>query len=782
MLPRPRAERLLALALLAGTPLALLAQQTITTPLTAVPPRPTPVPPDEPLRVQAERITGRPDLEMQAEGQVELERGPLRVRAERARFRQDTQLLQAGGGVRMEQDGNRFAGSELELKVDTREGFLLDADYFLAPTQAGGHAQRVELLGPQRARVVEGTYTSCTPEGGGTPAWLLSADRVDLDLANNEGVARGGVLRFYGVPILGAPALSFPLTGERKSGWLPPAINIDSRSGLALAVPYYWNLAPNRDLTLTPSVLTRRGAGLDTEFRYLEPDYKGRLNLDLLPWDQQAHRSRWALGVDHDGRWDDVRYRAVAVRVSDNDYWSDFRRSGYLLNAPDTGTPLTRRLLPLDLQAQRRIGSFGLPGGEWTAYARTLQWQVLQSSTDPAGRIEPPYERVPQLGVQGGAPLAAGLRLDAQTEFNRFELAPSATPGLVTGNRWHATGTLSRPFTAAWGWITPRLSLNLASYATDTPMADGRTSASRSIPSFSTDAGLLFERDSSLFGRALRQTLEPRLLYVRTPYREQGALPLFDTAGKDFNITSIYTENAFSGVDRISDANQVTAGVTSRFLDAGNGQELARVGVAQRVLFSEQRLTPEGVANTQRLSDLLLLGSSVLSERWSADGTVQYNHQTQRVSRSVVGARYSPGPFRTLSARYRYSRDLSEQVEVGWQWPLYGPTPSAAPAGAGSCGGSLYSVGRMSYSLRDARVVDSIFGFEYDAGCWIARVVTERLSTGRSEAVTRLLFQLEFVGLSRLGTDPLQVLRGNVPGYRPLREEPRVVPPPVSYE
>lgn len=846
-LPRPRAERLLALALLAGLPLGAAAQvllpeesapppmeaqlaereaapaasavpvvpaapaasaaasaaaglPAVVTPASArgsapalvAPPAAGPRraqigPEGGPVEVQADRIGGRPDVEMEAQGNVELQQGNLHVWADQVNFRQDQQLLKARGNLRVEQEGNRFKGRELQLQLDTREGFVLEPEYFLALTQAGGQAERIDFLGPNRARITQGTYTSCTPEGEGAPAWLLSADEVELNLDANEGIARGGVLRFQGVPILAAPRLSFPLSSERKSGWLPPNLNIDNRSGLDVAVPYYWNIAPNRDATFTPTLSTRRGAGLNSEFRYLEPAYQGRLNFSLLPNDRVADRERWALGFDHSGSGAGFGYRLDGVRVSDDNYWKDFSRGSTSLLSARTGATLTPRLLPVDLNADRDLGSFGLPGGQWTGYARALSWQVLQDA-DPLGRILPPYERLPQIGVRGGSALAGGLQMDLQTEFNRFSAAPTAAADTITGSRWHALASLSRPFSATWGWFTPKFSFNAASYATDQAMGDGRTSASRVIPTFSADAGLVFERASGLLGRNLRQTLEPRLLYVYTPYRNQTALPLFDTAGKDFNITSLYSENAFSGVDRVNDANQLTAGVTTRFLDAAGGQELARFSVAQRLLFNDQQLTPEGTPITQRLSDLLLLGSSWLTPLWALDGSLQYNHSTQRVSRSVLGARYSPGPYRTLSLRYRFTRDFSEQLEAGWQWPVYGRVPGAliqgrGASGNGSCGGgSLFSVGRVLYSMRDSRVTDSIVGFEYDAGCWIARVVGERLSTGRTEATTRLLLQLELVGLSRLGSNPLQVLRDNIPGYRLLREDVAPLPPPASYE
>ncbi len=336
--------------------------------------------------------------------------------------------------------------------------------------------------------------------------------------------------------------------------------------------------------------------------------------------------------------------------------------------------------------------------------------------------------------------------------------------------------------------MTPRLSLNAAAYSLDEPLG-GRRGRSRAIPTFSVDGQWQLEREAHWFGRDVRQTLEPRLMYVNTPYRAQDARLAFDAAPKDFNFESLYAENAFSGIDRVSDSHQVTAGVTTRFLDPASGAEALRLGVVQRYLFRDQKVTsecttsadpliaPECTPLTQRFSDLLLLGSTTLSRRWTLDGSLQYSPDLKRTVRSILGARYSPGPYRTFGATYRLARGLSEQVELGWQWPIYGRTPleagaaGADAAGGGACQGSWYSVGRINYSVRDARITDSVIGLEYDAGCWIGRVVAERLSTGRSEATTRLLLQLELVGLSRLGSNPLQVLKDNIPGYRLLRDE-----------
>lgn len=719
-----------------------------------------------PAIVQARELRGRPDIETVAEGDAEFRRAGTLIRADSLRYEQATDLARARGNVHIERDGNTYRGTELQLQVERFEGFFLEPTYFFSRMQAGGSARRIDFLGEQRAVASAATYSSCTADGSGGPAWLLSAERVRLNLDDNEGVAEGAVLRFLGVPILAAPKFSFPLTDDRKSGWLPPSIGLDSRSGLQLSIPWYWNIAPNRDATLVPSFSSRRGPGLSTEFRYLEPRYGGRIRFDSLPNDLVTGHSRYALIGRHEAELrGDTALSLRVLRVSDDAYWKDFPRE-----VPS----LTPRLLLSDLQVSRPLGG-------WTTYARALSWQVLQSADTV---IDAPYERLPQIGARTLRHWGGGIDAAAEVEFNRFaNPTGTAGPHRLTADRTHLLASISRPWVTP-GWsLVPKLSINTANYAFDQPLADGRTGYTRTIPTVSVDSTWVLERDANWFDRALRQTLEPRLLYANTPYRGQPDAVNFDSAVKEFNFESIFSENAFSGVDRVSDAHQLTGGVITRLLDPVSGAEALRLGVAQRYLFRDQLITPDGRRLTQHLSDLLLLGSATLVPRWTLDAALQYNTDTDRVARTVLGARYSPGPFRTVNATYRLTRGLSEQLEIGWQWPFAGRPPVAADAvaageaaarpvrpPAGQCGGTWYTVGRVNYSVRDSRVNDSILGLEYDAGCWIGRLVAERLSTGRSEATTRLLFQLELVGLSRLGSNPLQVLKDNIPGYRLLRD------------
>ena len=741
------------------------------------------------LVITAEKLSSVIDQQSKAEGHAELRYGDVLLRAAQVTYGQADDLAHATGDVELSSGGNIFRGPDLQLYVSRFEGEFLNPNYFFSVTGGSGHAERISFSDQKHVLAVAGTYSSCPIVDNQEPDWQIHADRLALDFDANVGVATGGVLRFLGVPILAAPSLSFALNNQRKSGWLPPNISLDNRSGFEFGLPYYWNIAPERDATLTPFVMTKRGVGLDSEFRYLEPDHKGQLNLNLLPNDRVFGHSRWATELDNSGTLPhDWRYQLRAERVSDDDYWKDM---------PQRMHSKTPRLLGQDLQFGR---DHQLAWGNIESYLRVQHWQALQG-TDETAQFITPYQRSPQLGIRattksddavldGFTPWGRSARLEGsvELEYNRFDLADDALPvqrqnGAVQGGeRVHLLAHASAPIGGAGWWVIPRVAVNSASYRLDQPTVDGRLSMSRTIPTFSLDSGLIFERDSSLFGRAMRQTLEPRVLYVNTPYRAQQNLPNFDSAAKDFNFDSIYSENQFTGVDRVSDAHTLTLGAISRWINPQQGEEVLRLGLVQRVQFRDQQITPDGTPATQRFSDLLLLAAAHLNEHWWAEGTLQFNPETNRSERTVMRARYSPGAFRTVSVAYRLARGQSEQVEVAWQWPLYGAATAsggedkreAIRSGAssgGGCSGSWYSAGRVQYSLFDKRLTDSVAGVEYDAGCWVMRVGIQRQSTGRAETNTRLMLQLELVGLSQLGSNALKVLRDNVPGYRQLTSD-----------
>ena len=737
----------------------------------------------------------------QASGKVVVKRLDMTLNADLLTYDRLSDTAHAQGNVRIDRGLDWFSADRMDLELTRSAGTLIGTEYELGARQSGGHAQRIELIDRNHSTAYVANYTSCARDGPDAPDWIITGDQIDIDTTSNEGRATHAVLRFLGVPILAAPSLTFPVTAERKSGWLPPTGDLSNRSGFAVSVPYYWNIEPNIDATLSPGYATKRGVELAGEVRYLEPNDLGQLTGYLLPADMDAHnRTRGGLEWAHEGsRSDWLSYSARVQHVSDDAYWKDF---------PSQMPALTQRLLPTDLSGTRRFLPFG-DSGEIDTYARVQRFQTLQDPNeyDTSALIAVPYQRSPQIGMRSNLTLANQLRFDVETEVNRFDLSrqdqenyyigqdnlhplaansTAKNPDVrVGGVRAHVIGSVARDFTSDWGHFEPRVAINGATYRSDIDSLGNRVDATRWIPTFSADSGFSFERQATLFGRELTQTLEPRFLYVLTPFHEQRKFPLYDTAAKDFNEVSMYSDNQFSGNDRVSDENRLTAGITTRFNDANNGRELLRLGIAQKFLFAGQQLTTDNYLSDNpkpeehKLSHLLLYGSSSAMEHWSFDGTIEVDPSSQRreeegeggnwTQRAVVSARYHPGPFKTVSLTYRYARlSNSQQYEIGGQWPVYHRDPRAG----GGCGGTLYAVGRADYSVTDSRATYAIGGFEYDAGCWIGRVMVERTSTGRNESTTHLVLQLELNGLSTLGTGSLKVLKDNVPGYQPLRNDP----------
>ncbi len=738
-----------------------------------------------PSFVRGDSVSGRPDLETVITGDAELRQGTSAIRADRIELYSPDNTLDARGNVRLSTKGNQYRGSLLNIKLDTYEGYFADASYRFISNGGNGKADRIDFINEKTLIAHNATYTTCErtePASWGNPAWILTGTSFKFDQEVETGEATGAVLKFKGVPILAAPVFSFPTGTKRKSGLLPPTFNVDSTSGLMVNQPYYFDIAPNRDATFSPALMSKRGIELGGEYRYLERDYRGRLRGTFMPGDALRQRDRWSYALEHGGGLSTGLAAIGSVglslnlnRVSDNNFWRDF---------PRIGVAVPQRLLTNDA-----VVSWGQ--GYFTSSIRALKWQTLQ---DPLSPIVPPYDRLPQVAAaytRVNVPIAGvkGFDWSLLGDFTRFSANRLLTKQPNSGDRAVGIAQISHPWIAPGGFITPKLQLHATTYRFDSALNNGNLSASRIVPTFSLDSGLQYERKANFFGRDFTQTLEPRAFYVRTPYRDQSLLPNYDSGLYDFNFATIFTPNAFVGNDRISDSNLLTLGMTSRLLNPDSGAESVRVGVAQRLRFSDQNVflpgSPTAVAGVapvlgtlpvaDRISDVLFGTSINWDPRWAFDGTVQYNPKLKVSERSTFGVRYNPSAYRVISASLRrQQRDISNSVDVGWQWPindLWGDKGQDLGAGRGQSGGRYYSVGRLNYSVPDKKLVDAIVGLEYDGCCWISRVVLQRTQIGVAVATTRILFELELIGFSRLGVSPLEVLKQNIPRYQLLRDQ-----------
>ncbi len=704
--------------------------------------------PGEPATIDAQSIEGIAGLEVTATGRVEFRQGEFSVFADYLRFNREFGRLEARGGVRLQEGGDRFSGPSLRYDTATHTGALEEPEFLIKGRQtARGGASSVKFLSRGRYLLSDAHFTTCEP---GNDDWRLEAGELDLDYVAEEGVARNARLRFLGLPILGTPYFSFPLNNRRRSGLLAPQYSQSTLRGRELSIPFYWNIAPEQDMTIAPTFMSKRGEQLKTHYRYLGRRYAGEARVEYLPEDKVLGTSRTGYSIQHE-----QHFSPALVGRLDLNHVSDDR---YLVDLYSQVRQVSTGNLQRDgyLQYSRTFAGTAL-----AAQARVQRFQTLQ---DPLAPIVPPYHRVPQLSVSATRNDIAGVFDGAlPVEYTRF-----SHPTLVEGGRTTVNPAVSMPVVGAAYFLTPRLGGRHARYDLSRTAAGQPARQTLSVPWFSLDGGLHFERQARWFGATFTQTLEPRLFYVYVPYREQSQLPLFDTALADFNYAQLFNENRFVGGDRFGDANQITWALTSRAL-TGGGAERFRVTLGQRYYFEDERvgLTAGSTLRTGSESDWLASVGGRIAAHWMTDGTLQYNPRDSRTERLGLQLRYSPEIAKTLNFTYRFNRDVLRQVDLSGQWPV---------------GGGWFAIGRYNYSLRNARVLEALGGVEYNGGCWVFRTVFQRVQAATNVTSKAIFFQLEFGGIGQLGSnETVNLFRRNVPGYAVTNpRDTSLVPPSLG--
>ncbi|WP_394779191.1 LPS-assembly protein LptD [Undibacterium sp.] len=679
-----------------------------------------------PTVLQAESMHGRPERFVSFDSGVEIDKGTTHIKADRGSYDNLDDQVDAAGNVSMQRFGDCYKGDSMSMQMDTGIGFIENPIYKLVKNNAQGHAQRMDFESEEHSVISNGTYSTCE---GLSPDWYLRSETLTLDTSLDSGVAKKATVYFKDVPILVAPSLSFPLSGARQSGLLPPTFGATSKGGAEFGLPYYYNIAPNRDMTFFPKMIARRGLQMGVEGRYLGDTYSGETSIEGLLDDQQTKTNRWSIASVHkqkllpnlDFSWD-------INAASDDDYPSDFSRSI---------TKTAQRLLLREMDLTYY-------GSIWSLNVRASNYQVLQ---DPAAPIARPYDRLPQLNFHAEQRDLVGFDWALDSSVTRFW-----HPSMVRGDREVFNPQISYPIIHPGWFITPKLSLHATSYQLSNPDPGQPTQLSRVLPTMSIDSGMIFERKTNFFGEEITQTLEPRLFYVRTPYKDQSLFPNFDSATADFNFAQIFSENRFTGSDRIGDSNQITAALISRYIE-GSGEERLRLAIGQRFYFNTQRVSLPDAPTTQSRSDLLLAADGKISKTLSADAALQISQTDRQSVRSNYGVRWEPETGKVINAEYRYQRDTLEQVDLSGQWPL---------------AKRWYGVVRSNYSLQDKKLIEGVAGFEYRQDCWAFRFIVQRFATATLQSTKAFSFQLELSGLGRfgLGSNPIDVLKKNISGYQ----------------
>jgi len=661
------------------------------------------------IRARDMQAPGR-DQPMRFSDQVELTRGDQRLTTDELIYDPGTGEVVLPGWLEYTDAVVSMRAASARYNTESSTGRFEQVRYFIAGASGAGHAGEVEMVDSTHARVDRFDFTTCDVSD---PDWQLKAGRVKLDFERGVGTARNARLEFKGVPILYSPWLSFPLDDERKTGFLYPQIGSSSDNGIDLAAPFYWNIAPNQDATLTPRLIGDRGFEIGTEYRFLTRRQAATFNFDYLPDDDEADRDRWLGRIRYSaalaGNWS---ARLNFNRVNDQDHFID----------------LGNELESSSIQFLRSDLQFAGRGRNWLLRTTVDTFQVLDRDVREENE---PYDRLPRVEFDGQWPLAAGLefRLDSEAVYFDRDLG-------TTGLRVDALPELALRIVRPGWFFEPAVALRTTAYSLEDEPGDDDT-PTRTQPVLSVDGGLVFERS---FGD-YRQTLEPRAFYLYVPGRSQDDLPVFDTRELTFSFAQLFARNRFSGADRQTDANQFTLAVTSRILDDTDGRSILDASVGQILFFDEPEVgLPDEPADKRDVSATVGEINWRPADDFLVNAGLQWDPEDGETDVGAFGLRWQGEDARQVQLGYRFRRDRVDQLDVRARYPVTR---------------ELNLVSRFDYSFEDSTALEILGGVEYESCCWALRASIRRFVNDRdADKRTAFFLELHLKGLGSLGRRP----------------------------
>ena len=695
----------------------------------------TPNSDESPIDVKADNVLFINDGISTFTGDVEVLRGGQELKSDQATYNKTTGEVTAQGHVQIRDSDIILNSDQADWSMVNDDGTMTDAHYRLREGHARGQAKHVYRKGKMSTDLKNATYTTCPL---GDNAWVLQSSHVELDHVKAVGEARNVIVRLGNVPVFYTPYISFPLSDERKSGFLTPSIGSTGETGFDLSTPYYWNISPDKDATITPRYMSNRGLMFNGEFRYLSNQYKGTMNAGFLAGDNLRqsgsqinpyfNQDRKYFSWKHDGnlssRW---RANVDYNYVSDKNYITDFSSSLSLAS-----TTYINRLL-----------NVGYYADNWNVTGRLQGYQTISAVTKP-------YQQLPKLRFQGSLPnQAMGLTYAMTAEYVNFD-----HESLVSGQRIDLEPSVSLPWRSSAAFVTPRLALHHTRYdlnANGTSIVD--SSPTRTLPVTSIDSGLFFERELNFSSSRYTQTLEPRAFYLYIPERNQSNIPLFDTGLRTFSMGQLFSYDRFSGVDRIGDANQLSLALTSRIIDQKTGREKVHLTLGQIRYFSNRKVTLNNTAaETQSDSDIVAEIAAEIAQNWSTRGEIQWDPQGVANNMSALSLTYRGNDGRLLNVSHRYRRNSLEQVDISARIPF---------------NKQWSMVGRWYHSIKDHRTLEGLAGIEYDSCCWATRFVVRNYVNSATSLARNLafFFQIELKGLGNFGQDTDTLLKKSILGY-----------------
>jgi LPS-assembly protein len=706
---------------------------------------------DNKVRASAQRFDTSADGRLELEGEVLVHQDGRELRSDKVRLDRATSKTELEGNVTIRQPGLLIRGNSARIDGKTNQLDVRDTDYVVHDLHAHGKAGRIHNPGAKQLILDRATYTTCEPDD---PTWEIKADRIKLDQASGWGQVRNATVEVGGVPVVYLPWWLFPIDDRRQSGFLFPALGNSSENGITMGLPYYINLAPNYDATVTPTYIGRRGTLVEGEFRYLTDHTEGFLGGGHLANDKLADdEDRDMVTWKHLGNYGRLRNEVDYTEVGDSRYFVDLGTS--LEAGADT-----------HLDQRTNLHYFG---DTWSAGVNVQQYQTID---DVIADNDLPYRRLPQITADTQLPLAhEPLQLRLGSEYVFFEHPEQGDPDLTVANhadRARLHGSLGYNYRGPWGFVVPRYTYRFRYYNIDGGPLD-QQEPNVDIQLFNIDSGLYFDRPFRFLDHDFTQTLEPRVYYLYVPYVEQNDLPLFDTAKNSFGFEQLFRDNRFTGGDRFGDANQVSLGVTSRFIDHDTGQERLNFGIGQIFYLRDRevQLRPQDPVETTDTSPLVARGYWQVNRHWSLRAETQYDNEVNNLDSLVTGVGFRSKSGNLVNLNYNAYDDGAvtadpelekiRQTDFSFMWTITE---------------KWGLLGRWGYDLEQRRSYDNILGVEYESCCWRARLVNRRYLKESNddpfavEAVSGIYLQIELKGLGGVGGDVDKLLEQSISGYQ----------------
>jgi LPS-assembly protein len=710
-------------------------------------------------------------------GNVEMVRADQRSISNKASYDTVSGTLDLQGSVYYSEDELALHSESATLNLISDKAKLRNTLFIAPATPLRGRANTIYRDSSTLSRYKDVAYTSCRP---GNQDWVVHASELKMNKVSGEGAARNAWLEFKGTPVFYSPYLSFPIDNRRLSGFLAPSFGNTQRGGFNLAVPYYWNIAPNYDATLRPRYFSDRGVLLGGSFRYLTEMTGGRTDLEFMPNDSILDKYRYSAAIKNNTQFSPHIYSNFDInKVSDKEYFQDL------------GNALSMSTYSSFLLSQANLG-YANEGVSLRGHVDS--YQSIDKAILDTGM---PYKRLPQVN----------LDLDHAFKFMPLNTSMGAEyvyfqhDAIVNGQRANIKPSVSLPLQTASAFLTPKVSLQHTQYALSDPKGATSTmdsSISRTLPIFSTDTGLFLEKDVNFSNRSYLHTLEPRLFYLYIPKTDQSNIPIFDTSFYDPSFNSLFLENRFSGLDRLGDANQLTAAVTTRLVDSKTGREKLKLSVGQIAYFQDRKVNldvgnplplsykeplPGYFPDTDRFSNLIGELGAGLTDHVSLSSGVQWNPHLNDVVRHNVALHYINEPGEIINLGYRYRKNIIIpdpsgkrlydviNSDVSFHWPVYN---------------DWSAVGRWTYSLLNNSTQESFLGVEKENCCWRFRVIGRRWinslilnqdpnlqnaaltidTTATGVSQTGVFFQIELKSLTGVGEKLDEFFQQQIYGYR----------------